>query len=51
MTQFFGQEISQELDRKNNQDDNDGCQNGHIVIVAVNTLRKSNSNHVSVALP
>ncbi len=37
MTQFFGQEISQELDCKDNQNDNNGCQNRHIVIVAVNT--------------
>ena len=37
MTQFLGQEISQELDCKDNQNDNDGCQDGHIVIVAVNT--------------
>ena len=37
MTQFFGQEVSQELDCKDNQDDNDGCQDSHIVIVAVNT--------------
>ena len=37
MTQFLSQEISQELDCKDNQNDNDGCQNGHIVIVAVNT--------------
>ena len=51
MAQFFGQEISQKLDCKDNQNDNDGRQDGHIVIVAVNTLRKSNSNHVSVALP
>ena len=37
MAQFFGQEISQKLDCKDNQNDNDGCQDGHIVIVAVNT--------------
>jgi len=37
MTQFLSQEISQELDCKDNQNDNDGCQGGHIVIVAVNT--------------
>ena len=37
MTQFLGQEISQELDCKDNQNDNDGCQYGHIVIVRVNT--------------
>ena len=51
MTQFLGQEISQELDCKDNQDNDDGRKNSHIMIVAVNTLRKSNSNHVSVALP
>jgi len=37
MAQFLGQEISQELDCKDNQNDNDGCQDGHIVIVTVNT--------------
>ena len=38
MAQFFGQEISQELDYKNNQNDNDGCQDSHIVIVAVKSI-------------
>ena len=38
MTQFLGQEISQELDCKDNQDDNDGCQDGHIVIVTVESI-------------
>ena len=38
MTQFFGQEVSQELDCKDNQNDNDGCQDGHIVIVAVKSI-------------
>ena len=38
MAQFFGQEISQELDRKDNQNDNDGCQDGHIVIIAVKSI-------------
>ena len=38
MAQFFGQEISQELDCKDNQNDNDGCQDGHIVIVAVKSI-------------
>ena len=38
MTQFLGQEISQELDCKDNQNDNDGCQDGHIVIVAVKSI-------------
>ena len=38
MAQFLGQEVSQELDRKDNQNDNDGCQNGHIVIVAVKSI-------------
>ena len=38
MTQFLGQEISQELDRKDNQNDNDGCQDGHIVIIAVKSI-------------
>ena len=37
MAQFLGQEVSQELDCKDNQNDNDSCQDGHIVIVAVNT--------------
>ena len=38
MAQFLGQEVSQELDCKDNQNDNDGCQNGHIVIVAVKSI-------------
>ena len=38
MTQFLGQEISQELDCKDNQNDNDGCQDSHIVIVAVKSI-------------
>ena len=38
MAQFLGQEISQELDCKDNQNDNDGCQDGHIVIVAVKSI-------------
>ena len=38
MAQFFGQEISQELDCKDNQNDNDGCQDGHIVIVTVKSI-------------
>ena len=38
MAQFFGQEVSQELDCKDNQNDNDGCQDGHIVIVAVKSI-------------
>ena len=38
MAQFFGQEISQKLDCKDNQNDNDGCQDGHIVIVAVKSI-------------
>ena len=38
MTQFLSQEISQELDCKDNQNDNDGCQDGHIVIVAVKSI-------------
>ena len=37
MAQFFGQEVSQELDCKDNQNDNDSRQYGHIVIVRVNT--------------
>ena len=43
MPQFLSQEISQELDCKDNQNDNDGCQDSHIVIVAVNTQGKSKS--------
>ena len=38
MTQFLGQEVSQKLDCKDNQNDNDGCQDGHIVIVAVKSI-------------
>ena len=38
MAQFFGQEVSQELDYKDNQNDNNGCQNRHIVIVAVKSI-------------
>ena len=38
MTQFLGQEVSQELDCKDNQNDNDGCQDGHIVIVAIKSI-------------
>ena len=38
MAQFLGQEVSQELDCKDNQDDNDSRQNGHIVIVAVKSI-------------
>ena len=38
MTQFLSQEISQELDCKDNQNDNDGCQDSHIVIVAVKSI-------------
>ena len=38
MAQFLGQEVSQELDRKDNQNDNDGCQDGYIVIVTVKTI-------------
>ena len=38
MAQFLGQEVSQELDRKDNQNDNDGCQDGHIVIIAVKSI-------------
>lgn len=38
MAQFLSQEISQELDCKDNQNDNDGCQDGHIVIVAVKSI-------------
>ena len=38
MPQFLSQEISQELDCKDNQNDNDGCQDGHIVIVAVKSI-------------
>ena len=38
MAQFLGQEVSQELDCKDNQNDNDGCQDGHIVIVAVKSI-------------
>ena len=41
MAQFFGQEISQELDCKDNQNDNDGCQDGHIVIVAIKSISDS----------
>ena len=37
MAQFLSQEVSQELDCKDNQNDNDGCQDSYIVIVAVNT--------------
>ena len=38
MAQFLGQEVSQELDCKDNQNDNDGCQDSHIVIVAVKSI-------------
>ena len=38
MAQFLGQEVSQELDRKDNQNDNDGCQDSYIVIVAVKSI-------------
>ena len=38
MAQFLSQEVSQELDCKDNQNDNDGCQDGHIVIVAVKPI-------------
>ena len=38
MAQFFGQEISQKLDCKDNQNDNDGRQDGHIVIVTVKSI-------------
>lgn len=38
MAQFLGQEVSQELDRKDNQNDNDGCQDSFIVIVAVKSI-------------
>ena len=38
MPQFLSQEISQELDCKDNQNDNDGCQDGHIMIVAVKSI-------------
>ena len=38
MAQFLGQEVSQELDRKDNQNDNDGCQDGYIVIVTVKSI-------------
>ena len=41
MAQFLGQEVSQELDRKDNQNDNDGCQDGHIVIIAVKSISDS----------
>jgi len=41
MAQFFGQEVSQELDYKDNQNDNNGCQNRHIVIVAVKSISDS----------
>ena len=35
MAQFLSQEVSQELDCKDNQNNNDGCQNDHIVIVTI----------------
>ena len=38
MAQFLSQEVSQELDYKNNQNDNDGCQDSHIVIVTVKSI-------------
>ena len=38
MAQSLSQEVSQELDCKDNQNDNDGCQDGHIVIVAVKSI-------------
>ena len=38
MTQFLSQEISQELDCKDNQNDNDGCQDSFIVIIAVKSI-------------
>ena len=38
MAQCFGQEISQKLDCKDNQNDNDGRQDGHIVIVTVKSI-------------
>ena len=38
MAQFLGQEVSQELDRKDNQNDNDGCQDSFIVIVTVKSI-------------
>ena len=45
MTQFLGQEVSQKLDCKDNQNDNDGCQDGHIVIVAVKSCLLYTSSH------
>ena len=38
MAQFLGQEVSQELDCKDNQNDNNGCQDSHIVIIAVKSI-------------
>ncbi len=38
MPQFLSQEVSQELDCKDNQNDNDSCQDGHIVIVAIKSI-------------
>ena len=38
MAQFLGQEISQELNRKDNQDNDDCRKNSHIVIVAVKSI-------------
>ena len=47
MAQFLSQEVSQELDCKDNQNDNDSCQDGHIVIVAVKSISDGYVTHTT----
>ena len=47
MAQSLSQEVSQELDCKDNQDDNDSRQNGHIVIVAVKSISDGYVTHTT----